>query len=131
MERVRERVAQAEKALGSLEAILVDEPTDVVRDAAIQRFEYTVEATWKAAQAVLRELEGLDAGSPKATIRGSFQAGLLDEEKTRAALLAVDDRNLTSHTYLEGLALQIHGRLKAHASTLRTWLAAMSARLRG
>ena len=68
----------------------------VERDAAIQRFEYSFEAVWKAAQLFLREIEGLEVGSPKAAARASFQTQLLAEDETRAALEMTDDRNLTA-----------------------------------
>lgn len=45
MERLKERLAVARKALRTLQELLVIEhPTKVERDAAIQRFEYTFEA---------------------------------------------------------------------------------------
>jgi hypothetical protein len=74
--RTQERLAVARRALGTLQKLsLLQGVSDVVRDAAIQRFEYTFEATWKAAQAYLAEIEGLEALSPRAAIRGSFQVG--------------------------------------------------------
>jgi hypothetical protein len=66
MERTGERLALARRALGTLEELVGAPPASLlVRDAAIQRFEYTFEATWKAAQIYLREVEGLEVGSPK------------------------------------------------------------------
>jgi hypothetical protein len=56
-----------------------------VRDAAIQRFEYTFEATWKAAQIYLRQVEGLEVGSPKGVLRLSLQVGVLDASEARLA----------------------------------------------
>ena len=43
-----ERIAVAHWALESLECILGEPVTVVVRDATIQRFKYTSEAVWKA-----------------------------------------------------------------------------------
>ena len=86
MERTRERLALARRALGTLEELVAVQPASaVVRDAAIQRFEYTFEATWKAAQIYLREVEGLEIGSPKGTVRLSLQVGVLDETEARLA----------------------------------------------
>lgn len=85
------------------------------RDAAIQRFEYTFEAFWKALQAYLREVEGLEGASPKGVIRLAREAGLLGEEEARLALGMVDDRNLTVHTYSESLAWAIFRRLPDYA----------------
>jgi hypothetical protein len=40
-----ERIETARRALNSFEAVLREPKTDIVRDAAIQRFEYTDEAS--------------------------------------------------------------------------------------
>jgi nucleotidyltransferase substrate binding protein (TIGR01987 family) len=130
MERTRERLALARRALGTLEELVVVQPASaVVRDAAIQRFEYTFEATWKAAQIYLREVEGLEIGSPKGTIRLSLQVGVLDETEARLALAMVDDRNLTVHAYNEAIAEAIAQRLAEYARLMRHWLRAMAGRL--
>ena len=129
MARTRERLAVARKALGTLQTLLLTEDvTDIVRDAAIQRFEYSFEATWKAAQAYLSEVEGLGAASPRATIRASLEAGVLDETATRLALKMVDDRNLSVHTYNEALAEAIFDRLDEHAQVMAVWLDEMERR---
>jgi nucleotidyltransferase substrate binding protein (TIGR01987 family) len=112
MERTRERLAAARRALGTLEELVDVQPASpIVRDAAIQRFEYTFEATWKAAQVYLREIEGLETGSPKGAVRFSLQVGILGEEEARLALAMVDDRNLTVHAYNEAIAETIAQRL--------------------
>ncbi|MEX2536006.1 MAG: HI0074 family nucleotidyltransferase substrate-binding subunit [Trueperaceae bacterium] len=119
----------ARKALATLQSLpLATSTDDVVRDAAIQRFEYTFEATWKAAQQFLRELEGLAVASPKGSIRESFQNGLLTEEEARAAMGMADDRNLTVHTYNESLSQAIFSRLSTHAAIMGRWLQAMEER---
>ena len=96
-----------------------------MRDAAIQRFEYSFEATWKAAQTYLLEVEGVAAASPRAAIRGSYEVGRLAGDDTRTALLLVDDRNLSVHTYNEALARTIFARLGEHAQVMATWLEAL------
>lgn len=73
--------------------MLVDDPTAVVRDAAIQRFEYTVETTWKACQRYLRVVHGMACGSPKGCIRSAREAGVLTDGETVAALKMIDERN--------------------------------------
>lgn len=126
MARTQERLAVARRALGTLQKLsLLQGVADVVRDAAIQRFEDTFEATWKAAQAYLSEAEGLEALSPRAAIRGTFQVGVLNETATRHALMMVDDRNLSVHTYNEALAEAIFSRLGGHAEVIAAWLGAM------
>ena len=43
-----EKIALAQRALDSLESILTEPFSVIVRDATIQRFEYSSEAVWKA-----------------------------------------------------------------------------------
>lgn len=112
MERLKERLKITEKALDSFEEILKMEFSKVVRDAALQRFKFTLEALLKLAQRYLFLKEGLDIGSPKGVFRGCFQVGLVNEDQTNLLLEAVSDRNLTVHTYDENLANQIYNNLK-------------------
>ncbi len=95
----------AATALATFDEVLHEDKTStIVRDAAIQRFEYSFEAVWKAAQRYLRVVEGSVEASPKSVVRASIASGLLEEGDGRLALVMVDDRNLTSHTYHEDLA---------------------------
>lgn len=55
----------ARRALATLQELTpLTSPTLVERDAAIQRFEYSTEACWKAAQSVLSMHFGLELASP-------------------------------------------------------------------
>lgn len=131
MERLKERLAVARRALGTLQEVLaIQSPSRVERDAAIQRFEYTCEAIWKAAQRYLQEVEGISIGSPKGSIRASRDVGLITDEQTTLGLEMVDDRNLTVHTYNESLAENISRQLPSYADFLATWLAAMEERMK-
>ena len=126
MERLRKRVDTAKRALKTLQELLeVENPTIVERDAVIQRFEYTFEALWKTGKLFLREIEGLEIGSPKGVIRGFLQVGMFTEDQTALALTMVDDRNLTSHTYNEGLAEQIYDQVGDYADVMANWLTAI------
>jgi len=109
----------ATRALATLEQILTESPSTIVRDAAIQRFEYTFEAVWKLLKAYLLERQGVDAGAPKACFREALKAGILTPEQVEQALVMTDDRNLTSHTYIESIAVLVHSRLPAHAALMR------------
>lgn len=130
MDRLTERLEVAGEALKSLLALPLGENVDdVVRDAAIQRFEYTFEAVWKAAQMYMREKEGLEQGSPKGVVRASLQVGLLTEEQARLALELVDDRNLTVHTYNEELANRIFSHLSDYAGIMKVWIGEMQGRI--
>jgi len=105
--------------------------TDIERDAAIQRFEFTVEVVWKACQAYLEEHEGLEGRSPKSAVRAARDALLLGDEQSEQALRMIDDRNLTAHTYNETSANEILSRLPDYATLLDAWLSAMERGLKG
>lgn len=128
MDELNRRIALARRAFSTFQQILGEPKTAIVRDAAIQRFEYSFEAVWKAGQRFLREREGVEAGSPKAVVRACFSAGLLAESSSRLALAMVDDRNLTVHTYNEPLAEAIYTRLPDYVPLLDAWLTAMERR---
>ena len=127
MDELTRRLGLARCAIGTLDEVLKQPKTDVVRDAAIQRFEYSYETTWKAAQRFLREREGLETNSPTTAIRSSHAAGLLDDDGARLALQMVQDRNLTVHTYNEKLAEDIFTRLAGYGALLAAWLGKMEA----
>jgi nucleotidyltransferase substrate binding protein (TIGR01987 family) len=111
MERLNERLKQTEKALNAFNEVLNEPYTKIVRDAAIQRFEFTLETIWKLGQRYILLQHGIESGSPKGVIRGCFQSGLIDETQTEILLTAVNDRNLTAHTYNEELAEKIYQNL--------------------
>lgn len=122
MERLREKLAVAAKAnLRLLEAVRLPDPSELERDAIIQRFEFTFEALWKAAQYYLFVVEGLDIASPKGVIRACREVGIFNEEESMLALKMADDRNLTVHTYNEVLAVAIYQRILKYQGLLAAW----------
>lgn len=130
MDRLTQRLEVARTALESFAELATKHPrSKVERDAAIQRFEYTFEAVWKATQLYLREIEGIEAASPKRVVRAAFQIQLLDESEASNALTMADDRNLSVHTYNEQLAEEINRRLDAHSALIRIWIDRMTARI--
>lgn len=118
MEKLKERIASFRNALKTIQEILVEKDSVIVRDAAIQRFEYTVEAMWKALKFFLLEFEGIEAQTPKSCIRSAMLAGILDARNTEVALKMIDDRNVTSHTYIEDVANGIYSRIPEYASLM-------------
>ena len=119
MTEVLESFAAAVDRLG--EALAAPE-SDLNRDAAIQRFEFSFELSWKAIQKALRG-EGLDAASPKSCFREAYRLGWIQEEEPWLSML--EDRNLTSHTYDAKLAEVVYRRLPAHLAALRALVACL------
>lgn len=128
MERLKQRLEMAKKALNTLQELGTQSNSKVYRDATIQRFEYSFEAVWKAAKQYLNDIEGLDMGSPKAVIRACFQVGLLNQAQTQLALSMTDDRNLTIHLYNEPLAETIYTKIKDYQVLLFDWLNVLETR---
>jgi Nucleotidyltransferase substrate binding protein like len=67
-ERFSERQTAVFNAAARLEEVAALPQTDIVRDAAIQRFEFTFELVWKTLQLYL-EHEGLESGGPRAVLK--------------------------------------------------------------
>ena len=117
---------QTNRALSSLLELVVklsDGSSDViVRDAMVQRFEYTTEAFWKYLKHYLQTEHNLLANSPREVMRMGLQAKLYDEETSKELLQMLDDRNLTSHTYIEELATSIATRIPNYAHRIKSVL---------
>ena len=113
---------QTQRALTSLEELVSkfsENQTDVIlRDALIQRFEYSTEAFWKYLKAYLQTEHNLSANSPREVIRIGLTAKLYIEETSQELLQMLDDRNLTSHTYVEELAESIAHRIPDYSKNM-------------
>ncbi|MDB3957873.1 nucleotidyltransferase substrate binding protein [Opitutales bacterium] len=121
---------QTQRALTSLEELVskyVQNQTDVIlRDALIQRFEYSTEAFWKYLKAYLQTEHNLSANSPREVIRTGLTAKLYSEEISKELLQMLDDRNLTSHTYVEELAESIAGRIPSYCTVMQNTMNQLS-----
>ena len=108
MDRLRHRLTLARRTWSRL-AELSDRTSvsEIERDAAIQRFEVSFEAVWKASQLFLQERDA------------------------RIALRMSDDRNLTAHAYNEDLAKRIFRDLSGYTSLIERWIDALEHRSPG
>ena len=116
---LNKRLESLQAALATLEEILKHRSSVVVRDATIQRFEYTTEAAWKALKHYLQEQEGIECNTPKGCIRAACKANLLNEEETESFMQMINDRNLTSHAYVPEIAQRISSKIPEYARLLR------------
>ena len=121
---------QTHRALTSLEELVSKysaNQTDVIlRDALIQRFEYSTEAFWKYLKAYLQTEHNLSANSPREVIRTGLFAKLYSEEISQELLQMLDDRNLTSHTYVEELAESIAHRIPEYSKNMNAVMTQLS-----
>ena len=127
MGAVQRRISVLGQALTRLDEAL-DRPEDpIVRDACIQRFEFTFEMAWKAVQAQAMA-EGLECVSPRDCFRTAFRLGLVENDTRWMAM--VEDRNRTAHTYDEKAAREIYQALRDYARMTRRLLECLTKRSR-
>ena len=102
------------QALSRLHEVLAEPENDFIRDATIQRFEFTFEAAWKAIYRWLRA-RGVDADEDAfSTIPEAFKRRLITDEKRWGEMRKY--RNLTSHTYNEPLAIEVAAFIRHDAA---------------
>ncbi len=118
MERLEARHKDAKRAIWTLREILLESFSTIVRDASIQRFEYTFKAYWKFIKEYLKIKEGIICNSPKSCFREVFTVGTINEDETIKLLEMTDDRNMTSHTYKEEVAQIMYGKLEEYSSLM-------------
>ena len=110
-ERFAEQRDDLRNAAARLRQSLAEPETDIVRDAVIQRFEFTFEIVWKTLKLYL-EHQGDESGGPRATFKNAFVEGLIrSAEEADVWFRMLEDRNLASHTYREELAREIYARI--------------------
>jgi nucleotidyltransferase substrate binding protein (TIGR01987 family) len=89
--------------------------SDLERDGAIQRFEFTFELFWKAVK-ILLDYEGFDCAGPRSCIKEGARRGLLEDGDDLLDML--EDRNKSSHVYDEKTAGEIFERIKGRYNGL-------------
>ena len=106
--RWKQRFQNFDKAFKRLaDAILIirKDPDNVLLQAGlIQTYEFTFELAWKTLKDYL-EMEGFTVPSPRATLRQAFQCGYIQQGDVW--LKALNDRNLTAHTYDDEIAKEV------------------------
>lgn len=105
-----------EQALTRLQDALAQPEDEFIRDAIIQRFEFTFETAWKAMYRWLRA-RGVDLDEDAfSTIPEAFKRQLITDEKAWGEMRKF--RNQTSHTYDESKAIAVAAFARAEAAGL-------------
>ncbi|MCF7793586.1 MAG: nucleotidyltransferase substrate binding protein [Candidatus Cloacimonetes bacterium] len=103
--RWKQRFQNFEKAFLLLQKyVKIVKPNEIERAGIIQFFEMAFELSWKLMKDYL-ESTGFLLQSPRESIKQAFQTNLIEDG--HIWIDALNDRNLTAHTYDEKLALQI------------------------
>lgn len=111
MSKLEAIINQFESALNRLNEVLREPKNSIVRDSAIQRFEFSIDLAWKSTKAFLEEKKGITCNSPKDCFREAYHQGLIEYDD--AWIRYVDMRNETVHTYKEEIADKIYFELSA------------------
>ncbi|MGL4670632.1 nucleotidyltransferase substrate binding protein [Cetobacterium sp.] len=110
--RWSEKIKDLENAISRLDEAIKDSQKfelSTLKDGAIQRFEFTLELSWKILKTHLAN-EGIDCiNTPKSVIRQAYKAEII--KNGEVWLEMVDDRNLTSHIYSQSMADEIYLRI--------------------
>ena len=97
------------------ESLAFDLSQPLVVDASIQRFESSIELTWKTLRKCLA-VEGIEANTPRESIQQAYAIHWLNDESEWLSMLK--DRVLTTQTYKDELALEIYRRLPMHFAAM-------------
>lgn len=108
--RWQQRFHQFQNAFALLQtAIAIAQPSVVERAGLIQFFEMAFELSWKLLKDYL-DAEGYAIKSPREAIKQAFQVELIQDG--HAWIQALEDRNLTTHTYNEQTALLVETKIR-------------------
>lgn len=109
MDKITSLLEDLKSAQHKLSEALSLPPTEIHKDATIQRFEFTFELSWKLMNAILRE-NGIEAYGPKNTIREAANLKMIDDVEKWFEFL--NARNLTTHVYKKEIAEQVYSSAK-------------------
>ena len=88
-----------QKAVLKLEEILVMPKDEIVRDATVQRFEYSFELAYKMIKRFLKEVYNHDDDIFVEMLKNAAKVGLIDDYQSWQTFRQA--RNYTSHNYSE------------------------------
>ena len=107
-QRFLERQRDVRESAARLAEAVTHPESELIRDATIQRFEFTFEVVWKTLKLYL-ERQGHECGGPRPTLKKAFAERLISSpEEADRWFQMLEERNLTSHAYDEALASQIY-----------------------
>jgi nucleotidyltransferase substrate binding protein (TIGR01987 family) len=112
------------KASLSLDKVLKEKKDEYIRDAAIQRFEYSFELAWKTMKRILKH-KGYEVGGSKDVFRLSAKEGLIDDPITWFGFLEM--RNETVHSYDEAKAEKIYENIPHFSKELDKFIKTIKA----
>jgi len=109
-------------ASAAFQAALGQVTSDLTRDGAIQRFEYTFELCWKTMRRVLRT-KGSEVNHPRDVFREAAADKLIADPMVWFGFL--ESRNKITHIYKQEVADEVFAVLPAFNKSLTEFLSAL------
>ncbi len=103
----------------SFEDALTQVSTDLTRDGAIQRFEYTFELAWKTMKRILRA-KGSEVNHPRDVFREAAAEHLIADPTPWFDLL--EKRNKSTHIYKREVAEEVFAAMPEFSSSMKDFL---------
>ena len=111
MKRFEERQSDYKKALSKLKEALREEPTEIVIDGILHRYEFTFELAWKTIKDYLEYMGIVNkVGSPRENIQLAYQQGIINDGELWIEMML--SRNSLSHLYDEETSRKIYNDIK-------------------
>lgn len=113
MNRFTQKKEDFLNAFERLKEALEQEPTEIVIDGILHRFEFTFELAWKLIKSYL-EYMGITetTGSPRETIQNGFKQGIIEDGEEWINMMLA--RNSLSHIYDEKSSREIYNKIKTN-----------------
>lgn len=119
-----DKLATLDQALKNFKESLLDEPSQLERDGAIQRFEYCYDLSWKTLKHYLQRRGIIDLNSPKSVFTAAYTEKIIDDESIWSTIIT--KRNLSVHTYNQKLADSLFSELPEYYKAMYTLLKTMA-----
>ena len=117
MERFEQKKEDFFNALNRLNEAINEEPTDVVIDGVLHRFEFTFELAWKLMKYYMEYMGLVEiTGSPRETIQNAFKQGIIEDGEEWINMMV--SRNNLSHIYDEKTSREIYNKIKNNYKNL-------------
>lgn len=111
MERFEQKKEDFFNALNRLNEAVNEEPTDVVIDGVLHRFEFTFELAWKLMKYYMEYMGLVEiTGSPRETIQNAFKQNIIEDGEEWINMMI--SRNNLSHMYDEKVSREIYDKIK-------------------
>lgn len=118
-----EKLATFEQALNTFKEALLDHPSELERDGAIQRFEYCFDLSWKTLKRFLEKLGLMNLNSPRSVFAAAFAENIIADEVTWSNIML--KRNASVHTYNQALAENLFALLPEYYEAMQSLLLKM------